>query len=108
MNNLNEMSDSAILNLLGKRIQKERLNQNITQSDLAHRAGIGRTVLTRLENGKGCTLSSLIRILRILGKIDQIDLLLPEPGLSPVQLSKLSGRERLEASGKRGLSRKGK
>ncbi|RPI06418.1 MAG: XRE family transcriptional regulator [Ignavibacteriae bacterium] len=102
MNDINEMNDSAILDLLGKRVKKERLNQNMTQTELVQRAGINRTVLTRLENGKGCTLSSLVRLLRSLGKINQLDLFLPEPGVSPIQLSRLTGQQRQEASGMRG------
>src|SRR5712672_1801894 len=96
---IGEMSDLAIIDLLGKRVKIERLNQNMTQVDLARQAGINRIVLTRLEGGKGCTLRSLVRIIRSIGKLDNLDLFLPEPGISPVQLAKLGGRERLEASG---------
>ena len=102
MKNFDEMNDSAILDLLGERVKQERLNQNITQAELAQRAGINRIVLTSLENGRGCTLANMIRILRILGRTGQLDLFLPEPGVSPVQLAKLSGQQRREASGRRG------
>ncbi len=102
MKNFDEMNDSAILDLLGERIKKERLNQNMTQFEIAQRAGMDRIVLTRLENGKGCTLGNMIKILRVLGKIDQLDLFLPEPGVSPVQLAKFTGQQRREASGRRG------
>lgn len=106
MKNLNELSDAAIVQLLGERIQKERLNQNMTQTELAERTGINRIVLTRLEGGRGCTLGSFIRILRSLGKLEHLDLFLPEPGISPIQLAKLGGHERREAAGKRGRPRK--
>lgn len=106
MRNLSEMSDMAILEMLGERVQKERLNQNLTQKELAGHTGLNRTVLTRLESGRGCTLGSLIRILRSLGKLDQLDLFLPEPGVSPVQLARLGGQERREASGRRGRPHK--
>ncbi len=102
MKSFGEMNDLAILDLLGERIRRQRLNQNVTQSELAQRAGIDRIVLTSLENGRGCTLGSMIKILRVLGKIDQLDLFLPEPGVSPVQLAKLSGQQRREATGRRG------
>jgi len=102
MNNLDEMNDAALLDLLGERVKKERLNQNTTQTELAQRAGIDRMVLARLENGKGCTLTSMIKILRTLGKINGLELFLPEPGISPVQLAKLAGHQRQEASGRRG------
>jgi len=108
MQNFDELSDLAILEVLGERVKMERLNQNMTQMDLARRAGINRIVLTRLENGKGCTLGSFIRILRSLGKIDHLDMFLPEPGVSPIQLARRAGKQRQEASGKRGRPAKRK
>jgi putative transcriptional regulator len=102
MTTISELPDSAVLRLLGNRIQQERLNQNLTQMDLAHRATLSRIVITHLEGGKGCTLGNFIRILRSLGKLDQMDLFLPDPGVSPLQLARLKGRTRQEASGKRG------
>ena len=97
-----EQNDTAILEVIGRRIKQERLNQNCTQANLARGAGVGDNVVKRLESGRGCTLNSLIRILRTLGKLEQLDLFLPEPGVSPIQLAKFSGQQRQEASGKRG------
>ncbi len=97
-----EKADSAILNILGSRIKQERLNQNRTQEELAKNARIAIIVIQRVESGHGCTLGSFIRILRSLGKLDQLDLFLPEPGISPLQLAEFSGQKRQEASGKRG------
>lgn len=101
-----EMNDGAILALLGERVKQERLNQNRTQADIARKAGVDRIVLTRLENGKGSTLRSMVRVLRSLGKLNHLDLFLPEPGLSPIQLARLSGMQRQEASGGRGKKRR--
>jgi transcriptional regulator with XRE-family HTH domain len=100
--NFTGMSDSSILNNLGDRMKRERLNQNRTQIELAQSSGVGVNVIKRLENGKGCTLTNFIRILRALGKLDHLDSFLPEPGISPIELARLSGRQRKEASGKRG------
>lgn len=94
------MSDKALLGLLGERVNRQRLNQNITQEELAKRSGIARIVVGRLENGLGCKLENLIRILRALGLLEQLELFLPEPGLSPIQLAKLKGNERQRASGR--------
>ncbi|MEI6632401.1 MAG: helix-turn-helix transcriptional regulator [Chlamydiota bacterium] len=103
--NFTAMSDKAILDELGKRIQQERLNQNISQMALAQHAGVARNLVQMVESGRGCTLKSMMRILRALNKLDQLSMFLPEPGLSPVQLAKLKGRERHHAYGSR-LSRK--
>lgn len=88
--------------MVGNRIRQERLNQNITQDHLARSAGLNRDVVSRLENGQGCTLGTFIRILRVLGKLGQLDLFLPDPGLSPIALARMSGRKRKAASGTRG------
>jgi hypothetical protein len=104
--NLAGASDAAILSMVGDRIRTERLNQNRTQTEVAKAGGIGVIVIKRLENGQGCLLGNLVRILRSLGKIDQIDALLPEPGISPLELARLSGRLRKGASGRRGRPQK--
>lgn len=99
------MSDGAILVELGERMRRERLNQNRTQNELASAASVGLNVVKRLERGDGCTLSSLVRILRALEKLDQLDSLLPEPGVSPLELARLAGHRRKQASGNRGRRR---
>ncbi len=92
-----ELSDKAVPLLLGARIQRERLNRNLTQAALAARAGVGMRTLRYLEAGRQTTVETLIRILRALDKLDALDAVLPEPGLSPLQLAKLKGRERQRA-----------
>jgi putative transcriptional regulator len=95
--NLNSMSEKAILNELGSRIQRERLNQNMPQNELAIKAGISRKSLQNLESGHPCTTSLLLRILRVMGKLEALDAFLPKPGFSPIQLAKLKGHERQRA-----------
>ena len=96
------MSDKAILAELGERVHRERLNRNTTQVELSRHAGVARTVVQHLESGNGCSLEGLVRILRALGLLDQLDAFLPDPGPSPLQLAKLHGKQRRRASGQRG------
>jgi transcriptional regulator with XRE-family HTH domain len=96
------LNDEGILRMVGNRVRQERLNQNLTQERLARLAGMSRIVVHRLENGSGCSLENFLRILRSLGKLDQIELLLPEPGPSPMDIARNRGRLRVEASGGRG------
>jgi transcriptional regulator with XRE-family HTH domain len=97
--NMETLSDKAILAELGGRLQRERLNRNMTQSHLALKAGIAVRSLQYLETGRPCTLASLIKILRALGNLAALDTFFPEPGFSPIQLAKLKGRDRQRASG---------
>ena len=96
-----ELSDKAAMALIGERIQRERLNQNLTQEELAEHAGIGVRTVRSLEAGQRPTVETLIRALRALGKLGAMDAFLPEPGVSPLQLAKLQGRERQRATGRR-------
>ena len=99
--NIEAMTDRAVLEELGRRVQSQRLNANLAQAEVAQKAGVSRRALQNLESGRVCTLSLLIRVLRALGKLGQLDTLLPEPGPSPLQLAKLKGRERQRASARR-------
>ncbi|MFH0909018.1 MAG: helix-turn-helix domain-containing protein [bacterium] len=97
---LDVMSNEKVLEELGRRIQRERLNQNLTQAGVAAKAGVARRTLVAVESGGGGTLNTLVAILRALGVIQALDQFLPDPPLSPVQVAKLKGRERKRASGK--------
>jgi DNA-binding XRE family transcriptional regulator len=101
----NLLNNQAVLKEIGQRVRRERLNQNTTQAKLAQFAGVSRRVILDLEAGKGCGLSSFIEILRALRKLDQLDSLLPDPGISPLQLAKLKGKARQRATGRRAGSK---
>jgi transcriptional regulator with XRE-family HTH domain len=57
-----QMSDSAVLEVLGAFIRETRLSQNKTQEDVAIAAGIQRMTLVRIEKGSGGTMATLIRL----------------------------------------------
>jgi transcriptional regulator with XRE-family HTH domain len=95
------MNDKAVLGELGARIQRRRLAMNISQTELTRKAGVARKVIQNIESGQGAALKGFVRTLRALGLIAELELLLPEPGPSPLELARLKGRERLRASGLR-------
>lgn len=92
-------SDHRILETVGTRLRQERLNQNLTQQDLASRAGVQRRTISNVENGEDFTIGTLVRILRGLNQLRSLDAFLPAPGISPVQLAASQGRVRQRASG---------
>ncbi len=94
---LSNMSSSAIAEDLGCRLKQARLNANLTQADLAARAGLSRKVLMNAEKGKA-QLDNIIAILLSLNMADQLDLFIPKQDISPLQLAKLKGKERQRAS----------
>jgi len=99
--NFRIMSDKAILEELGARLRRQRLNQDTTQKELAKKAGVSRTVIQKMEQGEEVVVAGLIRVMRALGVLDQLDNFLPDPGISPIQLARLQGKERQRASGER-------
>ncbi|MEX0901379.1 MAG: helix-turn-helix transcriptional regulator [Pseudohongiellaceae bacterium] len=82
---------------LGKQVETLRLGKNINQTRLAEEAGVSRRTITRLENGKGVSLDTLIRILQALGVSDRLETLLPDPAVRPIDRVRLKGRERQRA-----------
>ncbi len=94
-------SSEAIIEALGKRIEDIRLSRNITQGDLANAAGISRSTLTRLAEGKPISLDSFVRVMQALRLTDHLAALLPDPSVRPVDRVRLRGSERQRASTKR-------
>ena len=94
-------TDEAILGVIGDRLRTERLNRNITARDLADRAGVSLKTYRNVEAGENHSVATLLRILRALGLLPRVDALLPEPGLSPIELAKLGGKQRKRATGTR-------
>jgi transcriptional regulator with XRE-family HTH domain len=50
-----------------KRIKIKRIEQNITQAQLAERAGIGESTMCGVERGESCSTATLEKIARALG-----------------------------------------
>lgn len=94
---LENMSPVAIAEELGKRLKKARLNTDLTQAEVAARAGLNRRTILNAEKGK-VQLENLVAILVSMDMTDQLNTFLPVQEISPIQLAKLKGRERQRAS----------
>jgi len=92
-------SDEAILVELGARLRRVRLNANVTQQELADRAGVSLGAVRGAEAGSGTSLTTFIRVLRALGLVDGIGAIVPEPEISPLDLLQMKGASRSRASG---------
>ena len=67
----NEMSNPAVLMRIGQRIKETRIRQHITQEELL-----------------------FISVLRSLGLLENLEQLVPEIRVSPIELKKLQGKKR--------------
>ncbi len=95
------MSDNAVLEELGYRLSRHRVELGLTQAKLAKEAGISKRTLERIEAGESTQTSSLIRAMRVLGLLETLDLFAPDAGPRPMDLLKLRGKERQRASSKK-------
>lgn len=94
------MTDAAILNELGSRLESLRLNINITQRELSNSSGLSIDVIRELERGKG-KLQSLIVFLRELQALDELDNFIPPMGPDPVSIARMQGKVRQRARSKK-------
>ena len=72
---------------LGERAQQYRVGMNLTQAELAKHAGVSQRTIERLEAGSSVQLDKLVRILRALRLSDNLDQLIPEASIRPIQLA---------------------
>jgi transcriptional regulator with XRE-family HTH domain len=89
-----ELTDAAVLQELGTRLERRRIDASLTQAELADQAGISKRTLERIEAGHSTDLIMLIRALRALQLFDGLDSLIPDLPQSPIALLKGRGHER--------------
>jgi transcriptional regulator with XRE-family HTH domain len=94
-------SSEQIKSDLCKRLEQIRLTRNITQARLADEAGLSLRTIRNLESGQGVSLDTFIRVLIALGIQQNLQVLLPDPRVRPIDRVALGGKERLRASSKR-------
>ena len=64
-----------IVQLLCERLRKERLSRQMTQADVAARAGIGVNTVSNLEAGRNVGFESVIRVATVLGRLKELEAL---------------------------------
>ena len=96
-----ELSDSAILGILGDQLRQRRLLRNLSQAELGKQAGIARSTLSEMEKGNMGTLQSFVQTLRALHALDVLNAFAPVSLVSPLQIAKERGKTRQRASRKK-------
>lgn len=97
-----QLTDEVVLGELGERLARSRLEQNLTQAELAEQAGVSKRTLERLESGAVATqLSGFLRVCRVLGLLERFENLIPEPVIGPMEQLKRQDHKRQRASGKK-------
>ena len=94
------LSATAIAEELCERLKQARLNQNLTQAEVAESVGVSRKQVINAEKGKA-QLEVFVAILLALNLTSHLELFLPKQQISPLQLAQLQGRQRQRASGQK-------
>jgi transcriptional regulator with XRE-family HTH domain len=93
-----ELTEAAVLQELGTRLARRRIDSGLTQAALAREAGVAKRTVERIEAGRTAELGTLIRLLTVLDLSAGLDALVPDAAPSPISLLKSRGRERRRAS----------
>ena len=91
-------SDQSFVEGIGSYIHHVRLAQNISQTELASRAGVSRVTVAMCESGKkAVTLTTLIQLLRVLRSLEVLHLFDYQEPISPIALADLESKKRKRA-----------
>lgn len=104
MENTYMLTDTAIYSRIGNHLRQARLKQNITQQSLAESANVSLSSIRKIEKGEIGSFDALVRVMRILGKLDVLQPLIDEEQMSPSEYYDLvnssKSRQRKRAFGK--------
>lgn len=78
---LSDLSASELLAMIGKRMSGRRLGANLSQAELAARAGLSRHTILRLETGANVGTEALLRVAIALDATPEFVALFPERDL---------------------------
>jgi len=97
--------DPMVMAEIGRRLRRLRDTLGLNQAEAAQRAGLDRSTVSRAEQGDNPTLHTLIRLLRVYGRMDALETFIPVAEVSPMALIRRqqkahAGRVRSRASGR--------
>lgn len=89
------LTNEEILLEIGRRLSAIRIQNRITQADLAAKAGISVRTYRRLENGGGLgNMGAFVAVLRAFRIVDRLEVLLPPATPSPREIFELETRHK--------------
>ena len=89
-----ELTDQAVLQEIGERLERRRIDAGLTQAQLAEEAGVSKRTVERIAAGHSTDFVLLLRVLRVLKRLDALDQLVSDLPHSPLALLQGRGRTR--------------
>lgn len=85
-----EYTTPELVRLLGERFKEYRMRCNLTQKEVAEQSGIGLTTIHKFENGTAgnLSLSTFVMLLKVVGRVNALDDVMPELPVSPYLIRK--------------------
>ncbi len=77
-------TDREVMQELGRRLVALRESPRLTILEAAERAALSRQTLYRAERGQNPTLLTIVRLLRVYGRLAALESFIPEPEISPM------------------------
>ena len=87
-------SDTEVLLEMGDRLKRLRIESMTTQTELAVATGISLRTIKNMEAGRDVSFSTIIRVMRVLKVLQNLDSAFPEQNVSPNEIIRL-GKQRL-------------
>ncbi len=91
-----DSSTAETLAEIGRRIKAERIAMSKTQEELAEMTNLSRNTISNVETGKDVSFSTIIDVLRALGRLQSLEIMIPDQGPRPSQIAAL-GKPRSRA-----------
>ncbi len=77
-------TDAELMRGVGNRLRALRRARRLPITRVAQEAGLDRDTVSRAERGENPTLLTLVRLLRVHGRLNALDAFIPEPEVSPM------------------------
>ncbi len=87
-------TENQILERLAKRLKDYRIRKSYTQKELAEKSGVSLASIQKIEQGKSVSFNLMLAVLRSLRLLNNLEALVPDVSISPIELLKEQGAKK--------------
>ena len=84
-------TNKKMLEALAIRLKDYRIRKHYTKKELAAKSGVSLNSVQRMEQGKSVSLSIFISVLRTLKLLNNLETLVPDVSVSPIEMLQQKG-----------------